>query len=211
MLLNTLEIKNYRSLEDVKLEGFKQLNVLIGRNNSGKSSIFSALQLLHSFISGRPIDFSVLTSQDRNRSLEMRLLFDMTSRDRREFLTYLQPGANEDRLEVLYDSPLLRQLEFGFKIRISQPNELDNILGIRSVRMLAEDGEWAVIHDINPAHDYANQYRMRAVRLGVKFNAAPLERLSAYSLDVHTSADVRNNIMQNSNWNMGELDARLFG
>jgi len=36
MLLHSLEIKNYRSLEHVTLNDLQQFNVLIGRNNAGK-------------------------------------------------------------------------------------------------------------------------------------------------------------------------------
>ena len=43
MHLRLLEIKNFRSLEHVELDRFDQFNVLIGRNNSGKSAFFGAL------------------------------------------------------------------------------------------------------------------------------------------------------------------------
>ena len=43
MFLHSLAVKNYRSLEEVRLEELGYFNVLIGRNNAGKSSIFKAL------------------------------------------------------------------------------------------------------------------------------------------------------------------------
>ena len=43
MFLESLEITNYRSLEHVKLDHLQKFNVLIGRNNAGKSSVFNAL------------------------------------------------------------------------------------------------------------------------------------------------------------------------
>jgi AAA15 family ATPase/GTPase len=47
MFLDALEVKNYRSLEDVKLDSFDRFNVLIGRNNTGKSSVIGVLDLLN--------------------------------------------------------------------------------------------------------------------------------------------------------------------
>src|SRR6266702_7711358 len=47
MWLYCLEVKNYRSLEDVKLDHLQQFNVLIGQNNAGKSAVFGALQGLN--------------------------------------------------------------------------------------------------------------------------------------------------------------------
>jgi AAA15 family ATPase/GTPase len=38
MQLRELTINNYRSIEAVSLSGFRTLNILLGRNNSGKSS-----------------------------------------------------------------------------------------------------------------------------------------------------------------------------
>ena len=44
MRLNSVSIKRYRSIEDAGLAACGGFNVLIGRNNSGKSNILSALR-----------------------------------------------------------------------------------------------------------------------------------------------------------------------
>ncbi len=56
MLLRTLEIQNYRSLESAALGDLSQFNVLIGRNNSGKSAIFGGLSLLGKSIRGEGVE-----------------------------------------------------------------------------------------------------------------------------------------------------------
>jgi len=61
MFLRSLAIKNYRSLEDVKLDKLDHFNVLIGRNNSGKSSVFGALQLVNGIVNNVPLDSQVVT------------------------------------------------------------------------------------------------------------------------------------------------------
>ncbi|MEI7668594.1 MAG: AAA family ATPase [Pseudomonadota bacterium] len=45
-MFKTLEIKNYRGLSHFKMEKLGRINLLVGGNNSGKTSILEALQLL---------------------------------------------------------------------------------------------------------------------------------------------------------------------
>jgi len=42
--IQQLEIKNYKSLKHVSLDGVQDLNVIVGRNNSGKSNLVDALK-----------------------------------------------------------------------------------------------------------------------------------------------------------------------
>jgi AAA15 family ATPase/GTPase len=69
MLLYTIEIKNYRSLEHVKLDNLQHFNVLIGRNNAGKSSVFLALSQLGLVLQGQFLPPEVLTDRDPGRAL----------------------------------------------------------------------------------------------------------------------------------------------
>ena len=45
-MLKSLEIKNFRGISEGYIEGFDRLNVFVGKNNSGKSSILEALAIL---------------------------------------------------------------------------------------------------------------------------------------------------------------------
>jgi putative ATP-dependent endonuclease of the OLD family len=49
MQLESLEIENFRSIEHVRLPSLGRLNVLIGKNNSGKSNTLSAVEAFFSF------------------------------------------------------------------------------------------------------------------------------------------------------------------
>lgn len=42
-MLNSLEIKNFRILEDFKVSKLGRVNLIVGKNNSGKSSVLEAL------------------------------------------------------------------------------------------------------------------------------------------------------------------------
>lgn len=46
MKIKGIQIKNFKSLKDVNIESIGDMNVIIGKNNSGKSNIFQALNLL---------------------------------------------------------------------------------------------------------------------------------------------------------------------
>ena len=46
MFLSELEIENYRGIESLKIDKIKQVNLIVGKNNSGKTSILEAIFLL---------------------------------------------------------------------------------------------------------------------------------------------------------------------
>ncbi|TQV65153.1 MAG: AAA family ATPase [Halothiobacillaceae bacterium] len=48
LLLNNLEINGFRGLSSLKLEKLGRVNLLVGRNSSGKTSVLEALQVLSS-------------------------------------------------------------------------------------------------------------------------------------------------------------------
>jgi len=45
MRIHALHVKNYKSLKDVTLEGLGRLNLLVGKNSSGKSNLLEALEM----------------------------------------------------------------------------------------------------------------------------------------------------------------------
>ncbi len=44
-MLKSLKIKNFRALEDFYVEKLGQVNLIVGKNNSGKSSVLEALRI----------------------------------------------------------------------------------------------------------------------------------------------------------------------
>ena len=45
MMIREIDVKNFRALRSVKFEEFSNINFILGRNNSGKSSVLEALFL----------------------------------------------------------------------------------------------------------------------------------------------------------------------
>ncbi|RWX51302.1 AAA ATPase domain-containing protein [Candidatus Electrothrix marina] len=47
-MIEQLEIKNFRGFSEYKIEDIGQVNLLVGTNNSGKTSVLEAVHLLKS-------------------------------------------------------------------------------------------------------------------------------------------------------------------
>ncbi len=47
-MLNRVEIKNYRGFQSYRMEGLSQVNLLVGKNNSGKTALLEGIQFLTS-------------------------------------------------------------------------------------------------------------------------------------------------------------------
>ena len=185
MLLRSLEIKNYRSLESVKLDNLTHFNVLIGRNNSGKSSIFGALALLNSSLRGQYGEWdTVLTGMEASRSLELTLVFSIRPQEREEFFKMVWPDQQEENLrEQARNSPLFRQIEYLFRSPPGKPN----LLHLRQTRVMAGTGQWVPIQFMHGDEQTSNpQSHLKRMAPG------PLKEspLSAESLDVTNKNDV---------------------
>ena len=63
MHLDSLKIKNFRILEDVTIEKLGHVNLIVGKNNSGKSTVLEALALL---ASGFNPEVMLFISNNRN-------------------------------------------------------------------------------------------------------------------------------------------------
>ena len=161
MLLHTLEIKNYRSLEHVKLDNLQHFNVLIGRNNAGKSSVFLALQQLGQVFRGQILfPPEVLTDRDSNRALEIHLTFKPNNQERETFIDLLiAAGFNSTHREEVLQSPFFRMVKFLFRSVAGNPG----LIHLRETQLLTQDGAWVTIHRMvgdektgNPSQKFVN-------------------------------------------------------
>ncbi|VAW46247.1 hypothetical protein MNBD_GAMMA04-290 [hydrothermal vent metagenome] len=83
-MLNSLEIKNFRSLENFQVKKLGQVNLIVGKNNSGKSSVLEALRiyagsanrgLLESIAQGHNEKYR-LNEDDEQNAFDMALPFE---------------------------------------------------------------------------------------------------------------------------------------
>ena len=45
-MINSFEIKNYRNLDGLKIKSFGRVNLITGKNNTGKTNLLQSLELL---------------------------------------------------------------------------------------------------------------------------------------------------------------------
>lgn len=91
MYLSQLTIKNFRSIKDLTIDFEKDLNVFVGKNNTGKSTIIDAIRLaLSTYVNNpNPIritedDFYKATSESkRAESFTIKMTFDGLSENQR--------------------------------------------------------------------------------------------------------------------------------
>src|SRR2546426_1336882 len=183
MFLRRLEIKNYRSLESITLENLNSFDILIGRNNSGKSSVFGTIDLLNKTIRGGTVAWpTVLTDMDSSRALEISLVFDLRAQEREDFIRLLwNSEQQEGRREAARKSPLLRQVEFLFKAPAGSPANLH----LRQVSVRAEDNQMSVIQKM--AGDEREGNPIRRMKLIGSVAAGRSEPIDSSLLDVDRS------------------------
>ena len=46
MKMTEISIRNFKSIKEVTISNIENLNILVGKNNTGKSSVFDAIRLL---------------------------------------------------------------------------------------------------------------------------------------------------------------------
>jgi predicted ATP-dependent endonuclease of OLD family len=88
MKLRKLVIENYRSLERVEIEDLQDVNIFIGKNNSGKSSIFQALVFLRDIFPApqNNQDPSIRTEREIARDITFEMTFDLSKIERESYL-----------------------------------------------------------------------------------------------------------------------------
>src|SRR5579864_587616 len=66
LVLNSLEIRNFRGFQHLKIEHLGRVNLIVGKNNIGKSSLLEAL-LLYTHRGSPDVIWDVLGTRDENR------------------------------------------------------------------------------------------------------------------------------------------------
>jgi|AntAceMinimDraft_5_1070358.scaffolds.fasta_scaffold23186_1 hypothetical protein len=96
-MLNNIKIKNYRNLKSLSIEKLGRVNLIIGRNNTGKTSLLEGLQILllqgsnnilNSILHSRQ-EKNLNLNQNKNRAKELKNLFYGRERGFEENKRYL--------------------------------------------------------------------------------------------------------------------------
>ncbi len=144
MRLERVSISNYRSLESVQLSRLDDYVVLVGPNNSGKSSVLNALSLVARAVAGPSFnDWSgIVTDDSPERSLEVDVVLRPSDIEREDLVARLARSGMGDFMEAgVIASPFARQIDYAFR----SPPGLADRLHLASIRLLAQDGLWAEV------------------------------------------------------------------
>ena len=95
MKIECFDIKNYRSIQNVTIGNIGDFNVLIGKNNSGKSNLLASMDVFFSCLRsgdiivgrpllGRPLDFF---DRDTGRVIELTGTFSLSVAERDDIIS----------------------------------------------------------------------------------------------------------------------------
>jgi AAA15 family ATPase/GTPase len=85
-MLKSLKIENFRCFKSFELQQLGLINLLVGKNNSGKTSVLEALQLFCSWDNLEPLSNLMINrgeynwTKDRIHELDIRHLFSFNTR-----------------------------------------------------------------------------------------------------------------------------------
>lgn len=124
MQINAVSIWNYRSIAESSLQQCGPFNVLIGKNNSGKSTIFSAIEAFFDIIRkkeivslepmiGREIDFH---KRDAKKPISIAITFTLSQEERSTLIQNI--GSEKPQLKNAidgFDATLDLRVQINFK------------------------------------------------------------------------------------------------
>ena len=209
MYLRRLEIRNFRSLEHAQFGDLKDFNVLVGRNNSGKSAVFLALRHLAQIVRGQAVEArNVLTANELTRRLEWHFRFDLHGAERTKFISLLCEGTESLLAQALLASHLVSWIEYKFGCPPGQPT----LAHLREIRIASHregesfrvqrmpDGDETVA---NPRHFVTNL--VGAIRETQQQPESSLERLG---FDVDRVSNSQPNTVANIHPQSSGLEGR---
>ncbi|TKJ35295.1 MAG: hypothetical protein CEE38_15825 [Planctomycetes bacterium B3_Pla] len=151
MEISDIAIRRFKGIEEVKLGPIRPINVLIGRNNSGKTSILTCIQTLSDYLSllESKHERSIVVPDEyfnkragEDASFDISVTVVQTEEERqKQFVKlaknwdshYQNPKTSSDKIEIQLRRNLFRNLTFEF-------SALGKKFGLVAVTTMEEDG-----------------------------------------------------------------------
>lgn len=141
--MNSLHIKNYKNFEDLRIDKLRQVNLIAGENNVGKSSLLEAISIFHS---GGNLEWLKRLLLFRGESVDSQI----ENREQKEMESFLSfvPNYNDIRK---FELPLIisdtKQKVIIRFVHLVEKTIIDNGFE-RTLR--------SVVEDYDPAKNYDN-------------------------------------------------------
>lgn len=92
LILDSIEIKNFLSYKEATFSDIKRYNVLIGKNNVGKSNLFKIFEMLLNNYQDKPFSKNYLFNEDEGLKAEIKLIFKISNDLKKRILELLYDG-----------------------------------------------------------------------------------------------------------------------
>lgn len=100
--ISDIEINNFYSFKDAKFQDIKDYNVIIGKNNAGKSNLFRLLSNFIGLFNGAKIEQNYLFNENINLDAYLSITFNLSEEYRKELFKYIY---NEGQLSNAFSRP----------------------------------------------------------------------------------------------------------
>ena len=183
-MLDSFYIKNFRLFKELKIEQFRRVNLIIGRNNSGKTGLLEALRLYAKNASPRTL-YELIMERDEDWEIrrqpenEEQSLQDIENPLRHLFYSYHFPKQLGDNNGIEIGS--LKTIQDRLTLQVYQYQTIETENGQRFIRV--DDTQLLEIENTESVIEIkiANQIKSR-VRLN---NIETLRRTFPYRLSSH--------------------------
>lgn len=141
MKLKKIHIKNFKSLKDVEIDDIEDLNIFIGKNNSGKSNILDVLNfVIEAYRTqggiGKVYDnrggFKELVyGKDPNEEIQISFTFTISDEDRRKIIRACIGNDVSHNLETLINSNFFKHLTYHVVLgqnKVVEEIKISNVL-----------------------------------------------------------------------------------
>lgn len=154
MHIASVTAENYRAFQHLQLDHLGHLNVLIGRNNVGKSTVFGLLRDLIEDLSDqvpqRANDEShtwayLQTHQRDDLPIKIRLCFELGEIERRSVFRDVTHIMTEQRVEALLASDFLKRFQLHFELGTKFVKRMT----LKTAEVSGEDGEFFELAHLN--------------------------------------------------------------
>ncbi len=139
--LDSLTIKNFRMLEDVEIEKLGHVNLIVGKNNSGKSTVLEALALLASGFEPKIIETVTF-----NRDIERHNFNKNYTIPHIDIKSFFSRNFNNkfDYKKIIFIGNTELYINFGFEKYYDELNDLES-----EFKYILDDEDLSICYDSN--------------------------------------------------------------